>query len=466
MIGDPLEKSGFDAINWEVDTNSNAFQVPGGRIRITNQKKFLFDSALKRMSTLSIVKEGKGTTLKVLCKGAPEVIQLLLSQVPENYEEYCNYYVKHGYRVIAMAYKNLPQGLKAQNVSRDNAEKDLIFAGFLIFQCPMKEDTLEYVSKIMEANIGVKIITGDNILTAAYVATKLKIAEKFHEKEKSEDVAFVKIDEEKKCINWKDYDDNLVSSSHTKNMNFVAIEKMSKVYILCLGGKELEQLQEMMSTDDMAQLISHIHVFARTSPVQKDYIIRMINKLGKYTAMCGDGTNDVGSLKSATIGIAVLNNMMKQPKEEKKSEEVKKIEDEKTEDGKAPEEEKKLTTPYWWPGMRDWQTMTMEEIRKKQQEHMQLYMKQNKGKKGMPNLGEFPGMESTMTELGDACIAAPFTYKFSSVNCVNTVICQGRTTITTTYQMYKILAINSMISAYSMSTLYLDGVKNGDTQMT
>jgi manganese-transporting P-type ATPase len=32
--------------------------------------------------------------------------------------------------------------------------------------------------------------------------------------------------------------------------------------------------------------------------------------------------------------------------------------------------------------------------------------------------------------------------------------------------MYKILALNSMISAYSMSTLYLDGVKNGDFQMT
>lgn len=32
--------------------------------------------------------------------------------------------------------------------------------------------------------------------------------------------------------------------------------------------------------------------------------------------------------------------------------------------------------------------------------------------------------------------------------------------------MYRILAVNSMISAYSMSTLYLDGVKNGDFQMT
>lgn len=122
-IGDPLEKSAFQAIGWEIDKNSNhATQVPGGRTRITNHKKYLFDSTLKRMSTISSVKQNKSTQMKVLCKGAPEVLQQLLVETPDIYEEYYSYYVKHGYRVIALAYKDLPESTKPLDVSRDSAE--------------------------------------------------------------------------------------------------------------------------------------------------------------------------------------------------------------------------------------------------------------------------------------------------------------------------------------------------------
>merc|ERR1712137_1209595 len=69
-----------------------------------------------------------------------------------------------------------------------------------------------------------------------------------------------------------------------------------------------------------------------------------------------------------------------------------------------------------------------------------------------------------IVRLGDASIASPFTYKGDSVKCSLHILRCGRATLSTVLMMYKIMGLNSMMSAFAMSVLTLDGVKLGDGQ--
>lgn len=94
-------------------------------------------------------------------------------------------------------------------------------------------------------------------------------------------------------------------------------------------------------------------------------------------------------------------------------------------------------------------------------------MQREKLKKLMDELNEEgDGRAAPMVKLGDASMASPFTAKHASVAPTTDIIRQGRSTLVTTLQMFKILGLNCLATAYVLSVMYLDGVKLGDVQAT
>jgi len=134
-------------------------------------KKFAFNSTLKRMSVLAQVTENSNVSLRLLSKGAPEVLKKYMKDLPSDYDAQYLKYVKNGGRVLALAYKYVNKMNREEMMAftREDAEKDLMFAGFIVAECPLKSDTLSVIVELKESSHEVKMITGDNALTAAFI---------------------------------------------------------------------------------------------------------------------------------------------------------------------------------------------------------------------------------------------------------------------------------------------------------
>ncbi|GKU03366.1 atpase [Fusarium langsethiae] len=513
IVGDPMEKATLTSLGWTLGRNdtlmsTNKAGTTHGTVQI--KRRFQFSSALKRQSSVAMVhgndiktgRKVKGTFAGV--KGAPETIQKMLKVVPEDYEETYKYFTRKGSRVLALAYKQLTVDTelgsgKINDLKREKVESELTFAGFLVLHCPLKDDAKEAVQMLNESSHRVVMITGDNPLTAVHVAREVEIVDR--------DVLILDAPEDNSNgdqLIWRSVDDKVsIKVDPTKHIDPEIIRSKD----ICVTGYALAKFKGQVAWND---ILRYTWVYARVSPKQKEDILLGLKDMGYYTLMAGDGTNDVGALKQAHIGIALLNgtpedltriaehsrntkmkemyqkqvDLMKRfnqpappvpamiahlyPPGPQNPQFQKAIEREAQKKGMTPEEYAKsqghdnfetITSPGAQALMDAGPNNRQTEAQKKAAGFA------DKLASGMME-AELGDDEPPTLKLGDASVAAPFTSKLRNVVAVPNIIRQGRCTLVATIQMYKILALNCLITAYSLSVLYLEGIKFGDTQYT
>jgi Ca2+-transporting ATPase len=234
--GDPTERALVDA------AETHGFDVAALRERQPRTDEIPFSSETKWMGT---VHDDVG-----YAKGAPEVILSkssrvltadgpaeLTSETAERVREQVGAFADDALRVLAIAYAEDPEDI----------ESDLVFVGLVGMIDPPRAEVADAIAATESAGIDVKMVTGDNVRTAAAIAVDLGMGREVME------------------------------------------------------GREIEEMDD----ETLRERVEDVDVFARTSPEHKVRILRALQANGHVVAMTGDGVNDAPALKSADIGVAM-----------------------------------------------------------------------------------------------------------------------------------------------------------------
>jgi len=211
------------------------------------ERTFAFTSEKKNMTT--IVKEGnkyisysKGSSEKIfmLCEMDAATRKEAEKQITGWQEKAC--------RIIAFSSREISKTDDEWN--EKDAESGMTFNGFAAISDPLRADVYEAVNQCKIAGVAVKILTGDNIITASAIANELK----------------------------------LLTDGR------VAVE-----------AREIEAL----SDNELTERLNTITVIARSTPTIKMRVVNLLKARGNVVAVTGDGINDAPALKNADVGIAM-----------------------------------------------------------------------------------------------------------------------------------------------------------------
>ena len=221
--------------------------------------QYPFSSDKKSMTT--VIKENE--LYKAYSKGSPEKIISLCDKIIINNkiepftdvmkQKINNEIVKmqqEAKRILAFSHNDISTCYENWKKSQAEIESNMIFDGFVSIADPLRDDVYEAVEKCKNSGINLKILTGDNIVTAASIARQLGIVNK----------------------------DSIIM--------------------------EAQQIDDM-SDEEILKILDKIIVIARSRPVTKMRIVNLLKKHGNVVAVTGDGINDAPALKNADVGIAM-----------------------------------------------------------------------------------------------------------------------------------------------------------------
>ncbi|KAL3862276.1 hypothetical protein ACJMK2_008257, partial [Sinanodonta woodiana] len=336
LSGDPLELIMFDAIGWQLEepgpeetrfdmicptivrpkppdlvqntVANDSYKTAAEEIGIVRQ--FTFSSSLQRMSV--IVRKLGGKVFELYTKGAPEMVASLCKPetVPFDFQEILMGYTQHGYRVLAIAYRSLPEKLKyakVQRIQREQVEKGLEFLGLIVMENRLKPNTTSVIKQLRDANIRTVMVTGDNMLTALSVARECGMVDP------EESIILVQAYPPQEGDIRQDAQIEYIKTSSTENTVTASFDKFKETRLkmehmqhccFAVTGKSWGVLRQHFP-DILPKILYKGTVFARMSPDQKAQLIEHLQDIGYYVGMCGDGANDCGALKAAHAGISL-----------------------------------------------------------------------------------------------------------------------------------------------------------------